>query len=278
MVANKKTGNARDSNPEPVTSVDSDEEDDGCVVSQTGDKSRDPATLLSKSLAAYKKGASIAHDNWRIWDNVLTLASRLQPPAVPDMVLAFTHILRVRKTEEAIDTDVLGALLQDVVLSREKPAGTGVYEPPRGSVERLVTRLLEEEVVPLITNRADLWSLISRLRTWRRDYAGAIDASERAWRAAIGSSGGAGLLPGEGTPTSADWTTDQTAWAEVVKRTDELASMLENWGPDVDSVGPKWKGKARSAIRSVMGRGRENWEGSEGWKTLQILMEGLKAQ
>jgi hypothetical protein len=52
--------------------------------------------------------------------------------------------------------------------------------------------------------------------------------------------------------------------------------MLENWGPDVESIGQKWKGKARSAVRSVMGRAKANWEDSEGWKTMENLMEGLK--
>ncbi|TWU79051.1 hypothetical protein ED733_008561 [Metarhizium rileyi] len=267
---------AASSEPEEVArTVDGDEES-RFDAADPEDRSGHPATLLTKSLAAYKKGASMAHDNWRIWDNVLTLAARFQPPNVPDMLLALTHVLRIRKTEDAIDTDVLTTLVQDVVVSKEKPEGTGVYEPPRGSTERLVIRLVEEEVVPLITQRAELWSILSRLRAWRRDYAGAIDASERAWRAAVGSSG-SGLLPGEVAADSADWTTDVKGWTEVVQRTDELVSMLENWGHDVEAVRGRWKGKARSAIRSVMGRGKENWEGSEGWSTLEGLMDGLKA-
>lgn len=291
VIAEKKENKTEDTTAATATTTTTkvipradDEEDDTTSV-QTGDKSRDPSALVSKSLAAFKKGASIAHDNWRIWDNVLTLAARLEPPSVSDMILALTHILRIRKTEDAVDTGVLTALIQDVVLSKEKPpppssAEASIYEPPRGSPERLVTRLLEEEIVPLITQRAELWSLVARLRAWRRDYAGAIDASERAWRAAVvgsSGSGGGGLLPSETKSDSTDWTIDQTAWQDVVKRTDELVSMLDNWGPDVESVGARWKGKARSAIRSVMGRARENWEGSEGWITLQHLMDGLRA-
>ncbi|GAO17359.1 uncharacterized protein UV8b_00211 [Ustilaginoidea virens] len=228
-----------------------------------------PGALLAKSLAAYKKGASIAHDNWRIWDNVLTLAARLQPPATADMVLALTHILRIRKTEDAVDADVLAALVHDAVLCKEHtpPASgssgssgsDGIYEPPRGSPERLVKRLLEEEIVPLITRRPDLWSLVARLRAWQRDRAGAIDASERAWRAA----------------TDADADAD-AAWAEAVRRTDELVSALQNWGPDAPSVGPKWRAKARSAVRSVMARGaRESREDSPGWRSLEGLLQGL---
>lgn len=243
--------------------------------------SRDPGTLLSQSLAAYKKGASIAHDNWRIWDNVLTLAAHMDPPAVSDLVLAFQQVLRIRQSEEAIDADVLAALLRDAVLAKDKDrAGDGVYEPPRGSAERLVTRLVEDDVVPLITHRGALWALVARLRAWRRDHAGAVDASERAWRAATGSlagGGGGGLLPGR---PSAHWATgdDEAAWAEVVTRTDELVSALENWGPGAEGVGPRWRAKARSAVRSVMGRARERWEGSEGWATLEAIMDDLRRE
>lgn len=99
-----------------------DDEEDDAISVQTGDKSRDPSALILKSLAAFKKGASIAHDNWRIWDNVLTLAARLEPPSVSDMILALTHILRIRKTEDAVDAGVVTALVQDVFLSKEKPA------------------------------------------------------------------------------------------------------------------------------------------------------------
>ncbi|RSM12714.1 hypothetical protein CDV31_006181 [Fusarium ambrosium] len=255
-----------------------DEEDDVVTAVSSKPSDRDPATLLAQSLAAYKKGASIAHDNWRIWDNVLTLGSRMRPPALADMILALKHIIRIRKSEDAIDVDVVSALLQDAVLSVEKKTSSGVYDPPRGSPERLVMRLFEEEMVPLITQRSELWTLVSRLRAWRRDHAGAIEAAERAWRAAVGTAG-SGLLPGTASTTAdeaRDWTVDEGAWLIVVTRTDELVSMLENWGPDVETIGTKWKGKARSAIRSVMGRGRENWEGSEGWKLLESLMEGLK--
>ncbi|KAM0561283.1 hypothetical protein ACHAPJ_003161 [Fusarium lateritium] len=262
----------------PATVPAEDEEDDVALAAPTKSSDRDPATLLAQSLAAYKRGASIAHDNWRIWDNVLTLASRVRPPAVPDMILALKHIIRIRKSEDAVDVDVLGALLQDAVLSADKDSSSDVYEPPRGTPERLVMRLFEEELVPLITQRSELWTLISKLRAWRRDYAGAIDAAERAWRAAVGSSG-SGLLPGAAATTAdeaRDWTVDEGAWTVVVQRTDELVSVYENWGPSVETIGSKWKGKARSAVRSVMGRGKERWEGSEGWNVLESLMEGLR--
>ncbi|TDZ37288.1 TPR repeat-containing protein [Colletotrichum spinosum] len=245
-------------------------------------KLRDPASLLSQSLAAYKRGATIAQDNWRIWDNVLTLAARVRPPAVQEMVHALQAIIRIRGAEDALDDDVLRTLLQEAVLSKEKKEDSkvGVYVPPRGSVERAVVALLEDNVAPLITTRSELWELVLQERVWRRDYAGAVDAAEKAWRAAMGAGAGGGLKASSagsgGVDESKNWLVDAGAWKVVVKRTDELVSVLENFGGEVESVGAKWRGKARNAVRSVMSRGKESWEGSEEWTQLEGLMEGLK--
>ncbi|GAB1318384.1 hypothetical protein MFIFM68171_08594 [Madurella fahalii] len=253
------------------------------AAADSASSQRDPDTLLSQSLAAYKRGATIASDNWRIWDNVITLASRLRPIAVSDLLLALRSVVRIRNTEDALDIDVLRLLLNEAVLSREKPdavTGGKVDEPPRGSAERNVCDFLESAVVPLITTRSELWELIARERVWRRDYAGAVDATERAWRAAVrgAAAAGGGLLPSSGEGGGGgnrNWLEDKEAWRTVVERTDELVSMLENYGEEVSEIGAKWKGKARSAIRSVMGKAKENWEGSEEWERLVGLLEGL---
>ncbi|KAF4856783.1 TPR repeat-containing protein [Colletotrichum siamense] len=260
--------------------ADDDEEEQEVEHAQSDVK--DPATLLSQALAAYKRGAQIAQENWRIWDNVLTLASRMRPPAVLDMVLALRAIMRIRKTEDALDDDVLRALLNEALLTKQKAEddGHGVYTPPRGTVERAVVALFEESVVPLITTRSELWGLIVKLRVWRREYAGAVDAAEKGWRAAMGAGAGGGLTASAagtgGVGEGRNWLVDKGAWGVVVERTDELVGVLENFGGEVEGVGSKWRGKARSAVRSVMSRGKESWEGSEEWRVLEGLMEGLK--
>ncbi|KAL2264213.1 hypothetical protein VTK26DRAFT_489 [Humicola hyalothermophila] len=268
-----------------------DDDEDGADQGITKDPSRSsPTALLSQSLAAYKRGANIAHDNWRIWDNVITLAARLRPVPVPDLLLGLRNLVRIRATEDALDVDVLRLLLNQAVLSKEKGvdnhggAGSGgVYEPPRGTDERAVCEFVETAVVPLITARSELWELVARERVWKGDFAGAVDAAERAWRAAVGGvtagAGAGGLLPSAGKgdgKKNRNWLEDKEAWVEVVERTDELVSMLENYGEEVPEIGPKWKGKARSAVRSVMGKARENWEGSEEWERLVGLLDGLR--
>ncbi|KAL5869542.1 hypothetical protein ACKVWC_010290 [Pyricularia oryzae] len=257
-----------------------DEEDD--IALQTTAGQDDAVTLLAQALSAYKRGASMAHDNWRIWDNVVTLAARTRPPAIAEIIAAMRHILRVRATEDAVDADVLRLLL-DTALLPNKPQIT------RGSVQKNIVDLFEEQVAPMVTSRSELWGLIGRERAWRGDYGAAIDAAEKGWRAAVGGSGvgvagggGASLLApgaggGESKKDKADWRLDQEAWEEVVARTDELVGLLENYGPDVEAIGTRWKGKAKTVIRSVLGKAKENWEGSEGWRTLEGLLEGLQS-
>jgi len=41
-------------------------------------------------------------------------------------------------------------------------------------------------------------------------------------------------------------------------------------------VAKDWKFKARSAVRSVLARAKEGWEGDEGFESLQEKMQDLK--
>jgi tetratricopeptide (TPR) repeat protein len=278
-------------------SVDSkkedDDEDDATLVAND-DKGEDetamPATaraaalkkpaytLIQDALTAFKRGATIANSNWRIWDNVISLAASLSPkPALEDVILGTSNVLRIRNSEDAIDGEVLSLLLREITKEPATTHGDGIYDPPRGSLQSRVISLFEDTIVPLITTNSEAWSLVSRLRAWRRDYAGALDAAEKGWRAATGGASGSTLSASAGTSSTViDWQTDASAWETVVERTGELVAAYENYGPNVESIGTRWKGKARSAVRSIMGKAKENWEGSPGWTTLDGLMADLK--
>ncbi|KAK7957947.1 TPR repeat-containing protein [Apiospora saccharicola] len=250
-------------------------------TSRAADLNKSARNLLLDSLSAFKRGAATAHSNWRIWDNVVTLAASLKPtPALDDVILGTRNVLDIRKTEDAFDHKILSLLVREV---SKEPAGgesDSIYMAPRGTTQTRVISLFEDTIVPLITADSEAWALISRLRAWRRDYAGALDAAEKGWRAATAGAGsGSALSASSGTDGSkpkGDWLNDADAWDTVVSRTDELVAAYENWGSRVESIGDKWRGKARSAVRSVMSKGKENWEGNAGWKTLEDTMEGLK--
>ncbi|PQE22468.1 F-box domain protein [Rutstroemia sp. NJR-2017a BVV2] len=232
-----------------------------------------PREILRQALTAYKRGASLAHDNWKIWDNVITIAGRMSPPSYPEVLLGLRNIIRIRGPsigETAIDIDVLGSLVAAVVAQdRDEEKGTfdekGVYMPPRGSLARAVVEVLEREVRPLITRRGELYEVLEKVALWRRDYAGALDCAEKGWR---------GSMKGVGSGGAEKWLEDEGEWEGVVGWTERLCSAYENYG-DGDGEG-KWKGKARKAVRGVVGRARDVWEGTKGWERLVGLQEELK--
>ncbi|KAI1371418.1 hypothetical protein F4677DRAFT_457144 [Hypoxylon crocopeplum] len=235
--------------------------------------------LLYDSLSAFKRGATLADSNWRIWDNVITLAASLSPnPDLDDVALGLRNVIRIRRTEEALDLDILSLLVREVtktpVASTE--GVTGAYEPARGTIENKIVSLFENDIVPLITTNSACWELVSRLRAWRKDWIGALDAAEKAWRTAVGGVGNALSASSGSQGQQGSWLTDVDSWDAVVQRTSELVAAYENYGSRVDSIGSRWKGKARSAVRSVMGKAKESWEGDKRWQTLADMMEDLK--
>lgn len=238
-----------------------------------------PKDILKQALAAYKRGASLAHNNWKIWDNVITIAGRIVPPSFPDLLLGLRAVIRIRAPnagENAVDIEVLRALVSEVT-SRERPENNnvddspekngGIYTPPRGTLARAVIGMVNEDVVPLITKRGELYNLVEKLALYRRDYASALSCAEKSWRMAS---------QGE------EWLQDKEAWKLVVAATDNLASAYENYGPqekgDGTEVEKAWRNKARSAVRGVIGKARDAWEDSgKEWDLLQERLEELKS-
>ncbi|KAI1108656.1 hypothetical protein F5Y14DRAFT_435575 [Nemania sp. NC0429] len=261
--------------------------DDMTSTKRAAELGRSASQLLQDSLTAFKRGATVADTNWRIWDNVITIAASLRPrPAFDDIILGLRSIIHIRKTESVLDIEILTLLVRE--MTKNPPARktvTGdddedddqIYDPPRGTLDSKVVALFEEEIAPLITSNSACWALVSRLRAWRRDFAGALDAAEKAWRAAVGGSGSTlSAASASGGQERGSWLTDPEEWDAVAQRTAELVAAYENYGSRLESIGGRWKGKARSAIRSVLGKAKESWEGDQRWDSLQDLLEDLR--
>ncbi|ESZ93812.1 hypothetical protein SBOR_5807 [Sclerotinia borealis F-4128] len=256
---------------EACTDIPDDEEIDISSLNK-GDRSNDPKDILRQALMSYKRGASIAYDNWKIWDNVITIATRMSPPAFPDILMGLRSILRIRAPavgEYAIDIDVLSTLVTEVV-SRDKtsevgtPSATGIWIPRRGTLARALIEMVDSEIIPLITKRIELYEMVEKLRLWARDYQGALDAAEKGWRVSMN-------MNGEGE----SWLEKEEGWTKVVEATGRLVGAYENFGVE---EGGRWRVKAKSAVRGVMGKGREFWEGSRGWGVLEALLDELMAE
>lgn len=249
-----------------LQTADGEEVDTAEIIQQN--KQEDPKELLKQALSAFKRGASQAHDNWKIWDNVITIASRLSPPSYPDLLLGLRAVIQIRAPtigEEAIDIPILRALVQQVTTtsrpentfpSESESSNKGIYIPPRGSLARALITLFSTDIIPLITHNPDLWLLVEKLKIYQKDYKEALACAERAWRMSMAGD---------------EWERDEKRWEVVVDMTDHLVSAYENFGEG------NWRAKARSAVRGVLGKGRDAWEGSEGWVRLEGIVEALKS-
>jgi tetratricopeptide (TPR) repeat protein len=232
-----------------------------------------PKDILRQALIAYKKGASLAYDNWQIWDNVITIAGRMNPPSFPEILMGIRAVIRIRAPtvgEASVDIDILHALVGEA-LAQEKDENpmtveNGIYTPPRGSLARAVIDMVDSEIVPLITARGELWALVEKLKLYRRDYAAALACAEKRWR--IATAGEA-------------WLEDQELWKVAADATENLVSAYENYGPQdrpdgSGEVERSWKMKARSAARGILGKARDVWEETAEYEALKETLEGLK--
>ncbi|KLJ06830.1 hypothetical protein EMPG_17682 [Blastomyces silverae] len=85
---------------------------------------------------------------------------------------------------------------------------------------------------------------------------------------------------------------DEKKWMEVVEATERVVREgYAAFGPmdkeregdviaeegaeggEAELVAKDWRFKSRSAVRSVQGKGKELWEGTEGWRRLKELSD-----
>ena len=220
------------------------------------------------ALIALKRAATLKHDSFRIWDNVLTVAASLSPPDYGTMLAAQKRIVDLRgKTEgeACLDVAVLQVLVAHLIATNDS------YDPSAPGLSRMIVRFMDELVVPLITSSAPLWQLVSKLALWRHKPTAALEAEEKAWRAVTSQPG---------------WETEsEKRWEAVVDATVRLCDSYESFGPMTrtdglgagELVAKDWKFKARSAVRGIMNKGRECWGETAGFEKLQETADGLKA-
>jgi tetratricopeptide (TPR) repeat protein len=260
----------------------------------------DPYKNTRDALSALRRAAQLKRDNARIWDNYLTVAASLPPPWTPwsEIILAQKRVIELRgktKGESAVDEKIVGVLVAYVTSEFDYPQAaelegetleaqphggtttgigaeegalpTAILRP--GSVPRELIDLMENFVVPLITTSSDLWLSVARLARWRKRPLAALEANEKAWRAVTSQPG--------------VYEKDEASWEAVVVATEALVKAYETLaGEERERTGGRvidgdWRFKARSAVRGLLGKGREMWGDSDGFRRLESIMETLKA-
>lgn len=223
------------------------------------------------ALKAFKRAATLKHDSYRIWSNVLAVAGSTNPPSWMDVVSAQRRICELRGEtdgEKCIDDELLELLVRHVVQSEDG------FDITRPGLPRLVNELVEKNIKPLITVSPSLWTTLASLYMHTNRPSSALECHEKAWRAVT---------------SQPNWEAKtEKEWDVVVQQTVDLIDAYETLGPRERSEGlaagsgelvaKDWKFKARSAARSVMGKGKEAWEDSTGWDRLKERLDELKGR
>jgi tetratricopeptide (TPR) repeat protein len=262
--------------PVKLDDDDEDQDEDNSAPATVTDSTPAQKTqhLRLEALKALHRAATLKHDSFRIWENLLLVASSLQPPAYDTMLSALRQILQLRGPHDGdrcLDVDILSLLIDHVLSLSES------YDPEKPGLQRMVVKFLDADVVPRITASAELWRLMAKVAVWRDRPGTALDAEEKAWRVVTN-------VPG--WDTVGGGAEAERKWGDVVEATVRLCDGYESLGPKLKTEGmaagsgevvmKDWKFKARSAVRGVMGRGKDCWVGTEGWERLSEVMKELK--
>lgn len=262
----------RTSAPEPTPDVGIDE--------NTPDV--DPHKRKRDALSALLRAAQLKHSNARIWDNVLTVAASIPPPSTPfrEVITAQKRIIELlgaKKGEKCIDGPILAMLVDFLCTAFDYeslliPSDSGPVIRT-GTIPGQILSLIDDNVVPLITHSAALWLVVSRVEMFRERPAAALEAHEKAWRATVANYAQGAFQMG-----------DEKPWLEVVRSTEKLVregyakfGPMDREGQQVEGdkepemVASDWRFKARSAVRGILGKGKDFWEDSEGWTRLKTL-------
>lgn len=270
---------------------DNDTETDGPPIAKL-----DPQRHVREAFVALKRAAVLKRDSYRIWQNLLVVAAKLSPPPFMDIIIAQSRLIDLLSNiegERCIEIDLVEGLLSHLITSSSSsspsnpPNETSTNPPPSQTptFSKLLIDLIQKKITPLITTSRRLWLLTAKLSLHLHHPSAALATYEKAWRATLNQ-------PGWESGT----TEAKRGWEEVVEATIDLVDAYESLGERKREAGMgegelvcrEWRFKARSAVRGVLGRGREGWGGggsgsgggeeggNEGWIRLEKRLGELK--
>lgn len=214
---------------------------------------------LKEAFSCLKRAVqSDAQKNWRIWENYLIVSVRLNE--WDDVLLACKQLVNIRRDKEgegSIDLPVVEKLVELLVSTdypREEDDTTDLTFFQRSCIEFICVT-----IPSVVTTSARTWRLVARVELWRRRPWASLECHEKAYRA---------------VSHNPDLEIDENIWNETVDACDDLVAAYESLGEMEGRYGngslvcKDWKYKARSTIKALMSKGKNNWEDSDGWERL----------
>lgn len=219
---------------------------------------------VKESFSCLKKAiSSDAQNNWRIWENYMLVAVKLNE--WDDVLLACKHLVNIRRDksgEGSIDLPIVEKLAELLVSTDYPSDETQRLSHYQSSCIEFICSTLPS----VITTSSRCWKVVGRVELWRKRPWAALECHEKAYRA---------------MSHNPDLEIDERVWNDTVDACQDLVAAYESLGElggkygAGDLVCKDWKYKARSTIKSLMSKGKNSWEDSDGWETLLELRKQL---
>ncbi|CCH41982.1 Tetratricopeptide repeat protein [Wickerhamomyces ciferrii] len=220
-------------------------------------KTREAFHALKKAVASTDNKKS-----WRIWDNYLIVAAKLKE--WDEVLLACRRLVENRKDESgegSIDIPVVEKLVE-MLVQQDYPNDEEDLTFFQKSCIEFTTIMLPN----VINSSSRLWRIISRVELWRKRPWASLECHEKAYRA---------------LSHNPELELDETVWNDTVEACSDLVAAYESLGElpgkhgADDLVCKDWRYKAVQTIKSLMSKGRQSWEDTEGWEQLKEMRKSL---
>ncbi|CCE66302.1 hypothetical protein TPHA_0P01440 [Tetrapisispora phaffii CBS 4417] len=219
---------------------------------------------LKEALSGLKRAiACDAQRNWRIWENYMLVAAKLNE--WDDVLIACRQLLNINKDkngEMAIDIPVVEKLIE-LLVSTDFPRGE---EEKATHFQKSCIEFVCNMLPTVITTSSRSWRLVAKVELWRKRPWAALDCHEKAYRA---------------ISHNPDLEIDEKIWNDTVDACEDLVAAYESLGEmegrhgEGSLVCKDWKYKARSSIKTLMSKGKDRWDGTDGWDRLLELRSSL---
>ena len=253
------------------------------VVASGEDDDAAPVVTLpfSRKRAAFqclRQAIKYSYDSWRLWYNYMVVS--MDVGELSEACRALERMVRMRidkDGENAVDLEVLEKLVDAVTRGHDDDGSTATSADGAAQVSvnpnfgkglyRPVAHLVETTILPRINDSPRIFRAHARLALWQGDYAAALDAHLKAYRA--------------GVVTDSTVEHDRARFVDAAEQVDTLVSMLENYGDKERKdgsglVAPDWKFQARSLVRTFLGRTRSAFEDEPEYERLKELVKELR--
>ena len=228
---------------------------------------------------ALQHGLKYSYNNWRMWANFMIVS--VDVGELAEACRGMGRVVEERADKngaESVDIAVLERLVDAVTRSsNDQPEqkesasnpneGLGLYK----RVDDLFSRI----ILPRISTSPRIFRAYARLLVWRGRWSEALEAHEAAYRC--------------GVAIDQSVETDLQKWRDAVNEVTEFVDVLRNFGPRASeedkegggSEGKKkrhgsWQFRARTVVRTFMGRTKDSFENEPEWANLTEVLEDVK--